>query len=272
MDTLFWVLSKVVWAVLSPDHFFILLLSFGFLALLLNRQRLAKWFIGLPTLAFLVITFLPINDWLLYPLESRFQKPVLPEHIDGIIVLGGAEDSALSHAWDEFVGNDGMERLTTTARLAKQFPNAKVVFSGGSGRITEQHFNESKISRSFLIEQGITPSRIQLEGASRNTFENVKNTIQVIQPQSDENWILVTSAFHMPRSVGIFNRFDWQVIPYPTAYLSRPLEYQQIGLPMFHEHMFYTWIGVREWIGLTVYYFTDKTSDWLPQPQANSKP
>ena len=268
MDTLFWFLSKMVWALISPDHFFILLLSLGFIALLLNRQRLAKWLIGLPTFAFVFITFLPVNDWILYPLESRFSKPVLPEQIHGIIVLGGSEDAARSHAWGEFVGNDGMERLTTTARLAQQFPQAQVVFSGGSGRVSEQHFNEAEISQQFLISLGVDSSRIRLEGASRNTYENVKNTKQVIQPEPNENWVLVTSAFHMPRSIGIFNRFDWKVLPYPTAYLSRPPEYQQWGLPEFQYHLFYAYIGIREWIGLTVYFLTDKTTQWFPGPQA----
>ncbi len=259
MDSLFWVVSKIFWLVFSPDHLLILALIWVWFHLMLKNYRQARNGLSLTLTAFLLIALLPVQDWVLYPLESRYLKPSAPiEEVRGILVLGGAEETRISASWQSFSANDAMERLTTAAALAREYPQAKLVFSGGSGKLSQPAMKEAEWAQRFWLEQGIPADQILLESQARNTWENALNLQALLKPHSDQTWLLVTSAYHMPRAKGIFDHLKWEVIPYPTAYLSRSADYRPWFEADFKEHLYYLTVGVREWIGLVVYSLTDK--------------
>lgn len=264
MESVFFVLSKLVWFAFNPAHLLLLVLLLGLWALFSQNLFLAKRLLGWPILALVLIAFLPVKDWVLSPLEERFAVPELADNIDGIILLGGAEEPEITQAWGQFVANDSMERITTTFLLAQAHPKAKIVISGGSGRLINGNGQEAQITADFLVELGLDRSRLILEPNSRNTWENVRNTQALLQPKQAQNWVLVTSAFHMSRAVGIFQRLNWPVTAYPTAYLSLPKDHRPWDSPNLQKNLFYLNIGIREWVGLTAYYLTGKTLTWWP--------
>jgi uncharacterized SAM-binding protein YcdF (DUF218 family) len=260
VDSVFWVISKVFWLIFSPDHLLILALLWAWLHLVLKNYRQARNWLGSTLGVALIIALLPVHDWVLYPLESRYAKPTVKiEQVDGILVLGGAEEPLISASWHTFSANDAMERLTTAVALSREYPDAKLIFSGGSGKLTQQSMKEAEWTERFWLSQGVNPERIVLESESRNTWENALNLQKMLKPMAEQEWLLVTSAYHMPRSKGIFDQLAWDVTPYPTAYLSRSAEYRPLVEADFKEHLYYLSIGVREWIGLAVYTLTGKS-------------
>jgi uncharacterized SAM-binding protein YcdF (DUF218 family) len=270
MDTVFFVLSKLAWMVLSPGNVFILALILGAALVVFKAYRAAK-LILVPSalLAGLVLAY-PVGDWVIQPLEKRFAKPAeLPQQIDGIIVLGGGEDLKRSLSWNVAEVGLGGDRYLAAKKLADLYPDAPVIFSGGSGSLQLQNTSkESHLSYQLLTELDIAPDRIIQESESRNTYENFRNLQPILQPitRPGGRYILITSAFHMPRSVGIARQFNIDVIPYPVDYRSNSAEYRRMDFDLF-DHLKSLEPGWREWIGLTVYYHTGKTSEWFPSPK-----
>jgi uncharacterized SAM-binding protein YcdF (DUF218 family) len=266
MDDVFFVLSKIGWLLLSPINIIVLFVSVGSLALLLNRISLAKWLLFPTTLLTLALLIYPIGDYVMNPLESRFNKPIrLPSNIDGIIVLGGGEELKLSVDWNTAEMGAGGDRYIAAAILAKQYPEAPVIFSGGSGLLNSPVLvREASIAKRLLTAVGISPNRLILESESRNTYENFSNLTPLI-PNRTGKYLLITSAYHMPRAVGIARHFALDVIPYPVDYRANTEEFRQYDFNLF-EHLQVLEPAWREWIGLTVYYLTGKTSSWFPQP------
>ncbi|MBF6058218.1 MULTISPECIES: YdcF family protein [Thiomicrorhabdus] len=274
MDDLFFIASKIAWGLLSPGNLLILLFAAGTIALLLKKIVLAKWIL-LPTSCIaLALTAYPISDALMVPLEKRFAKPAeLPKHIDGIILLGGGEDLKRSLSWHTQELGYGGDRYAATLKLARRYPQAPVIFTGGSGLMQLQpesrDQSEGHLSSTLLTDMGIAKTRLIIEAKSRNTYENFKN-IKSLLPKKDGQYLLVTSAFHMPRSVGIARKRGIGVIPYPVDYYSNRSPYRQWDFD-FYDHLRILESAWKEWIGLSVYFFSGKTSQWFPSPLNHKK-
>ena len=266
MDNALWVISKIFWLLASPDASIFLVLLAGVGLLFLGREKLGKKLIVASTTLIFLISSLPISQILLLPLENRFPIPEpLPEKIDGIIVLGGAENPKLTHLRGQVSLTDSVERLTTFVSLVRKYPNAKFVYAGGQGWITAQEYKSATTARLFFEQMGLDTSRIIFDSQSRNTQENVANALQLVQPEKGEQWVLITSAWHMPRSVGIFRKLNWQVIPYPVDFKEPKNLEMEIRMPRFSA------IGsvsnvVYEWIGLFYYWLMGRTSEFFPGP------
>ncbi len=266
MDNLFFVLSKLAWGLLSPINLIILVISLATILLFFNRITAAKWLLFPTVVMSLIVLAYPVGDYLMQPLEARFSKPVdLPQDIDGIIVLGGGEDLKASLSWQTAeLGNAG-DRYFAAVKLAKQYPNLPIIFSGGNNFLRFQSSEkEGHIAYQILTNMGIEDKRIMIESQSRNTFENFQ-FMKTVLPKPNGKYLLVTSAFHMPRSVGVARQNNIDVIPYPVDYRSNKASFRQLDFNLF-EHLEVLEPAWREWIGLTVYYWTGKTSEWLPQP------
>lgn len=264
MDTLFFWLSKLVWLLIAPDSILYLLLVASAIFLYLGKQKLAKVFLFVCTGLATVIAFIPVGDWLLYPLESRFE-PVqsLPEKVDGIIVLSGSESTLLSNAWGQVEVNEAAERNLAFMQLARQYPDARLVFSGGTGSLLHQEFKGADIASKLYQQQGLDTSNIVFERTSRNTYENAMNSKKLVNPTKDETWILITTSWHMPRSTGIFCQQDWSVIPYPVDHSTFKGSLFRINFNLAGNLRGLN-TGMREWIGLFAYYFTGKTDSLFP--------
>jgi len=265
MNTVFFYLSKILWALLSPASFLFLLLIAGICLLFLKKIQAAKILLGTAAVLMTLVAFLPLGKWLVTPLEAHFPaNPTLPESIDGIIMLGGAIDPVNSYIWDQPQLGSAADRYTAFIVLARTYPEARLVFTGGSGSIIDQEFREADIALYFLESMGIERGRLEVERDARNTFENAVNSKALINPAANEQWVLITSAEHMPRSVGIFCKQGWPVIPYPVDHESSPgrqfrIQFNFAGnLDSFNDH-------IREWLGLIVYYVTGRTDHILPE-------
>lgn len=264
MDTLFFWISKLAWFVIAPDSLLLLLLLCVCVLLWRKRYRPARWVLGVIMLVLVIVGLFPVGQWLLYPLESRFPtNPPLPESVTGIIVLGGGEDARRSEVWKQVEFNDAAERLLTFLTLAQQYPQAKLVFSGGSGCLLDQEFKGASVAKMLLEGHAVDLSRLVLEHQSRNTFENAVCSKTLVNPNPDETWILITTAWHMPRSVGIFRKVGWPVIPYPVDHWTDPSSFMEIGLDLAG-NLRDLKIGTKEWVGLLSYYLCGKTNALFP--------
>ncbi len=266
MGTLFFWVSKLTWSLLSPDSLLLILLCVACLLIGRGRMRWGKRVLGLVLVAFLVIGLFPVGEWILAPLEQRFPtSPDLPDQVDGIIVLGGAENTMEAARWDQVEVGEAGERFTAFVTLCRRYPQAQRVFSGGSGFIMDQTHKGADISQRLFADLGLDTSRILFERSSRNTFENVINTMNMVHPDANETWIVITSAWHMPRTMGIFARAHWAVIPYPVDHWTRPGHLLRAELNLAG-HLSKLKTGIKEWIGLLVYYITGKTDSIFPGP------
>lgn len=265
MDTLFFFISKLVWLLVSPDNLLLILIIITLVLLYAGKQKQAKILLSTISGLLIIIAFFPVGEWLLYPLESRFPaNPVLPEKIDGIIILSGSEDALLSKAWEQVETGSAVERDLTFLALARQYPKAKLVFTGGSGSLINQEFKAADVAKKLFEQQAFDTARIIFERESRNTYENAIFSKKIVKPIKNENWILITTSWHMPRSVGIFCKAEWPVIPYPVDHQTNKDNLFRVDFDLLNNlHGLKT--AIKEWLGLFVYYLTGKTTAFLPK-------
>jgi uncharacterized SAM-binding protein YcdF (DUF218 family) len=267
---MFYAISKLFFAIARPTHFLLLLLVLGCLAGLVGRRQLATVLIGFVTLSLVGLSFSPAAFWAIQPLEARFPRPdLVSPPPDGIIILGGAFSLEAEIGHGDFVAlNEAAERITEIPRLAKLYPDARIVYTGGSDiALPSGVVPEAEGARRLLIEAGIAPERITLEDKSLTTWENAILTKEIIKPAEGSHWLLVTSAFHMPRSVGVFRKAGWPgIIAYPTDYRA-PAESAKLPLPLVAtENLALLEYAAKEYFGLAGYYITGRTDALFPAP------
>lgn len=262
------ILSKVLWPLLNPGNVLLLLIC---AAAVLSMTRWARWgrrVLWVAAVFAILLWSLPIGRVMIVTLENRF--PVareLPVKVDGIIVLGGVANQFVTKARGQLALGGAVERLTEAAVLARRHPEARVVFTGGSGSLLRPDVKEAEAIRPFLHTIGLDADRVTLENESRNTWENAVLTRDLVKPKPGETWVLVTSAFHMPRSVGCFRKAGWTVLPYPVDFMTAGTESFSphfnlgSGIGMFNG-------GFHEWVGLFSYWMMDRTDSPFPGPEA----
>ena len=276
-------IGKIFWWLANPGSLLLLLIVAAAILLMIGRPFTLRWgrrLIIFTAILVLAISLLPIRKLVLSPLESRFSPPPElaaaatatqpPSEINGIIILGGAINPYLSRLRHQLVTNDAAERLIIGLALARQFPNAKLVYSGGSAiLIGDNSDRESDYAIQFFRENGIAASRIIAERDSRNTNENAIFTKQILQPKLGENWILVTSAFHMPRAVAQFRGQGWSVIPYPADYNTAPAKDDDawFATGQLLDSLNTLQLGGKEWIGLLAARLSGQSHELFPRPQ-----
>lgn len=266
MDELFFIVSKLAWSVLSPSALFVWLTLLALVLLYRGYLQAAKiLLLSMTFIGFTVMAY-PLGDILLEKLEKRFSVPTeLPEQIDGIILLGGGEQLKTSLSWQAPQTGEAGDRYLVAAMLARHYPKTPLLVSGGSNLLQQPlHHEVADIHQQLLLMAGVPTTQIHIEPNSRNTYENIQNLRQVL-PDPDGQYLLVTSAYHMPRSVGIARKLGLNVIAYPVDYRSQRGVQRQWDFALF-EHLETLEPAIREWLGLTVYYLTGKTSQFLPGP------
>ena len=260
METLFFVASKTVGMIARLESWALVLMLLALFGLWRGRRRLAGAALSLLFAGTLALTIFPLGDLFLRPLEAQF--PARPElsRVDGIIVLGGAEETGAYRNWGGVQVNDAGERLVEGALLALRFPQARLVFTGGSARVgrDEVTSDPSEMVRSLWAGLGIAPDRITLEQASRNTAENASLTRDLVQPKPGEVWVLVTSAFHMPRARETFVRQGWEgIVAWPVDFRSGDLADGR-GIWRLDRNLQGVNLGLKEYLGTLVYRMTGK--------------
>lgn len=264
---MFFTLSKTLGVMLLPTNF---LIGVGLLGAILMATRFARLgrILAVASIVLLAVCgFSPLGSWLLYPLEQRFPPWIAARGApDGIIVLGASIDADVSAARGTPVVRGAADRIITAAALARQYPNARVVFSGGSANLLSNDAREADYAGAIFESLGIAKSRLTMERGSRNTQENAQFSKALVAPKAGEHWLLVTSAFHMPRSVGLFRKAGFAVEPYPVDWRVGGREDLYTFENIAVDGLGRTDVAVREWIGLLAYRLTGKIDELLPGP------
>lgn len=266
---MFFAASKVIYFLITPSNLLIFLSLAGALLLAATRLRRTGAVLALTgTLGLLLAGMAPLSEIALLPLEQRFPAyDVDAPAPTGIIMLGGGIESGLSEARDQVVVNDAGERPIYFADLARRYPQARLVFSGGSGFIGGGVSEADIVSRQADVI-GVPRSRVILENRSRNTHENAAFTAALVHPKPGERWLLITSAWHMPRAMGCFRQAGFTVEAFPVDYRTRGWG------DVLHFHGFASDgllqldLAVKEWIGLVAYRLAGYIPDWLPAPSS----
>ncbi len=264
---MFFALSKIFGFFITPSNAIATVCAVGALLLLLQRQRAGALTLTFGILLLLVFGYSPAGNVLMLTLTERFPAWQSDGHDpDGIIVLGGAIDQEASVARGTVEMNGAAERMTSTVELAQRFPKARVVFSGGSGNLFETAVPEAPIAGDWLQRFGIAADRITLESGSRTTDENAAFSRRILMPKPGERWLLVTSAFHMPRAMGAFRAAGFDVEAYPADWRTRG--WVDAGKPfdLLSSGLSRTDAAVHEWTGLLTYWLAGRSSALYPGP------
>jgi uncharacterized SAM-binding protein YcdF (DUF218 family) len=263
----FFLLSKTLGTALTPINFLLGMGVLGAILLLTRWALFGRRLLAASVLLLALSGFSPIGRLLILPLEERFPPWDASRGApDGIVVLGGAIEPDLSAALGKPVLGRSGDRMTATAELARRYPNARIVFSGGNANlIGDDSAKEADYALSMLEDLGVAKERLTAERLSRNTAENAEFAKAAAEPKKGERWLLVTSAYHMPRAVGLFRKAGFDVEAYPVdrhASRSKAFSFSSAAMRGLER----TDIAMREWIGLTAYWITGKTDQFFPRP------
>ncbi|WP_298820343.1 YdcF family protein [uncultured Roseibium sp.] len=265
---MFFYISKIGQFFIQPSNFLIALVLFGLLLMAFtSRKRIAKLMTWAGLVGLVICGFSPAANWLIQPLEDRFPRPADISGFDGIIVLGGAVDTVVTGVRGDTALTMSAERITITARLARMLPEAIVVHTGGQGVIISSQATEAEGAGRLFADFGISPERVVLEDESRNTWENATLSKEIVDPQPGQRWLLVTSAYHMPRSMGVFEKAGWTgLTAYPVDYRTRGEVDRGLGFDGASKGLRRFDIAFREWLGLAIYWVIGRSTEFFPQP------
>lgn len=262
---LFFVLSKLFATFTVPSNLIGLATLLGLVLFMLRRRKAGASLLAAAGLLLLAIGWSPLGSLALIALENRFPLPALQGRVAGIVVLGGAIDTEVSQERKTIALGDPGERLTKTAQLSALHPEARILLSGGLGDLMAQgERSEAAFARELLVEIGVPGERIELEERSRNTCENAVESRAIAAPRPGETWLLITSAFHMPRAVACFRAAGFAVTPYPVDYFVRFGDLDRLSGSL-SVGLYLTDLAAHEWLGLVAYHLA-KGTELFPRP------
>ncbi|SIQ73664.1 YdcF family protein [Bosea sp. TND4EK4] len=262
---MFFVLSKIVWFFGSPVNCAILAAGLAAVLAFTRFARLARWLGAVAMAVLVLLAFSPLPRAVIRPLEDRFpQQDAAKGPVTGIVVLGGA----VGMARGDVVLNASASRMTKAVELARLHPQAKVVFTGGAANLVSAvQYTEADGARRLFEGLGLEPARLVMEDKSRNTWENATFTRRLVEPKPGERWLLVTSAWHMPRAIGVFRKAGFPIEAFPVDYWSRgkpddflrPYSRAPRALEIADN-------GFKEWVGLLAYRLAGYSDELFPKP------
>jgi uncharacterized SAM-binding protein YcdF (DUF218 family) len=264
---MFYYIAKIGWFFATPSNALVALALIGLLLMGTKRAALGKRVAFTSIVGLFVAGLSPLGNALMLPLEERF-----PAFVDdgtpiaGVVVLGGSFETEVTNVRGQMALNETGERLIALGDLARRYPEAKIIYSGGGSEFTPDTTPEATLVENTIGQLGIAPGRVIYERRSLNTFQNALYSKELVAPNEGERWLVVTSAFHMPRAMGAFRAVGFKVVAYPVDYrtageasLFRPFAFVGEGLRR-------TDVAAKEWVGLFAYYASGKTETLFPAP------
>lgn len=254
---MFFIASKVFWLLVRPEVIIAALVVLAAVLLIARRVRWGRRVAVLAAVAVISMSFFALWRPLMTPLENAYPvNPDMAEAPAGIIVLGGSELTDLTGVWGQPQVNSAGERFIEALALAHRFPEATVMFAGGNGSLRRER-SGSEVAEALFLRVGLPPERLLFERDSRNTAENAA-FLKAQLGDRQGPWVLITSAFHMPRSVATFCAAGWtDIVPWPVDHRTGG------RTPGFSTNLEFLNIAVKEWIGMVAYRATGRAA--LPQ-------
>jgi uncharacterized SAM-binding protein YcdF (DUF218 family) len=264
---MFFVVSKLLGFFALPSND---ILAAGLIGLALMPTRFARAGRALASASivlFLAFGLLPLGKMLIEPLEDRFPPwDAARGAPDGIVVLGGAIEPEFALLRPASELNEAAERITVIADLARKYQSARILYSGGNGSLVPRGGSEAQIAAALLETLGVPPRRLILEDQSRTTAENAEFSRRLVMPKPGERWLLVTSAYHMPRSIGAFRKAGFPVEAYPVDYRTTGIADLWIPFDSMATGLRRTDTAAHEWVGLLAYWLTGRSAELFPAP------
>ena len=261
---LFFILNKLVSLALAPARLLLWLSLATAIMLVLGRRRAGRALAVATAAVFVVFGVAPVGDWLARPLENQYPRPTPPPaRVDGILTLGGGLGTGVLLARGAPADAESETRLVSTFELARRYPKARVVFSGGWGADPD-----ATAAAYIFAQMGLDPARLTLESRSRDTYENLLFSQRLVQPKPGDVWVLATSALQMPRAKAVARRVGWTLIPWPTDYTTSPrpgfkplADYLDVAGNLARADQ-----TLHEWVGLLAYRLGGFTRSATPTP------
>lgn len=263
---MFFVASKVLGFLAAPSNVLLLMGLAGAVCSAGGLRGLGAGLMATALIGLGVAGLSPLGNLLLSPLEERFPRSEDGVAPTGVIVLGGSFDTVVAGARRDVALTEASERLTVVAELARRWPDARIVFTGGSGSLLWSGTSEAELAKRVFVSFGIAEERLTLEGEARNTVENARLTKPLAAPKPGERWLLVTSAYHMPRAIGCFRTAGFAVEAWPVDYRTRGPADALRPFPSLSAGLRRVDIAAREWIGLVTYWWLGYVDAPLPRP------
>ncbi|WFS03310.1 YdcF family protein [Rhizobium tumorigenes] len=262
------VLSKAIWIFCQPFSLALTLCIVCLISVVIGLRQLAICSVLFSILILTVSLFTTCGAVMVQSLEDRFPRPPGgdPSDVKCLIVLGGG----FANDVDTFRGGyemiDAGDRFVEAIRLSHKYPNSRIIVSGGDGFITGGFLGDAVISQRMFSAFGISQSRVLNDATSRTTFENAINTKTLLDANGFSNCLLVTSGFHMPRSVGIFRHLGIEVVPWVVDYRTTGREHLRFDISQPETNASLLAVAMKEWIGMIGYYGVGRTSAIFPAP------
>ena len=252
----FFSLSKLLWFVCAPSHLLVWLGIAAAVLLFTNCRRIGRHVFVAFVAVFVMIGVLPLGPLLLRSLENEYPRPPWPARVDGVLTLGGGLSTRILSSRGVPGADVSQVRLVSTYELARRYPDARIVFSGGSGELGRGEIREARAAEYIFAQMGLAPKRLTLEDRSRNTWENILYSQRLVRPRAGETWLLATSAMQMPRAMAVARRVGWKLVPWPTDYCT-----PRRGVVGFFDvpvNLMEVDSAVHEWIGVIAYRWSNK--------------
>lgn len=260
---MFFLLSKIVWLFARPLNALLALALLGGLLGRLGWKRTARGALVFSSVAIAAFGLTQLPDLLLYQLETRIAAAPLPPDPAGIIVLGGGLSAESAARPDDYHFGEASDRLVKGLELKRRFPRARLVFTGGLSAILQQGVPETSAASHAVRALYGDDRGMEFEPVSRNTWENAVNVHRMIGGETGAPWLLVTSAFHMPRSIGCFRKVGMDVVAVPTDFRADVLRFPWFTGDVANQFLKMN-VLVKELLGLLAYRLTGKIGELLP--------
>ena len=254
-------IAKLFWIIINPFNILIFLTLICILCFVLKFKFLKKLTLTFLIINFTIFFFLPTGSFLIHLLEKKFHNfSDLSDlnQVDGIIIMGGSTDPYLSDVYNQIIFKASAERLFEAKRLIEKFPRSQIIFTGGSGKILNNTYNESDDAKNFFLQNGIDTEKIIFENKSRNTYENILLSKESIDHKTNGKWLVISSAYHLTRVINVADNIGWKLIPYATDFQIQKKFKFNISFN-FYKNLSQIQLASHEWIALFYYYLSGKT-------------
>jgi uncharacterized SAM-binding protein YcdF (DUF218 family) len=249
---MFFIFSKILDFTISPLVWCIVLFLLALISK--NQARKRKYFIaGFSMLILFTNPFIVnkvLGSWEIKPYSSN----KINRGYDVAIVLGG-ESRYYNTETGRLVYGNGIDRLLQAVALYRQKKVKKILLSGGSGYLLMQNIKESVLLKQVLLDMNIPDSDVIIETQSRNTYENALMSAAILKSNLyGKRYLIITSAFHMRRTIACFNKQGITGDAFPVDEHSSESIFTPEGIFIPDAGVLSAWdMLFHEWVGIGIY-------------------